>query len=164
MPLWGGRDFVSGNNKPKYANTSNVFGANSAEAIVAGRGVAPGWVQVDYGTGPVSAIGINHRGAGYNANGYIIFTSVDGRGSGANASFVARSNTANATDNVIISVTLNSGGSGYTRTPTATANLGNSNAATFFVYMGGRANRVKIENLVTINDITGSSNAFPTMP
>lgn len=157
MPQWGNIDFVpSGNNKPKFANTANVYGVNVSESrstTWSGKGVAPGWVQVIKGTGGVASIDINVRGAGYNSNGYIIFTG-GGGGSGANASFIARSNTANSTDNVIISVTVNNQGSGYTNTPVATANVSNTVAASFIVYMNGKANRKMTEQLVVMNDVT----------
>jgi hypothetical protein len=161
MSQWGSRDFTSGNNKPVWANTPNVYGANTAEASLAGRGVHPGWVSVVRHTGPVASIEINHPGGGYNANGFIVFTG--GGGSGANASFIAKSNTANVSDNTVISVTLISGGANYNTAPVATANLGNSNAATFVVRMGGKAGRFSIETLVAMDSITGSSNAFPNL-
>lgn len=161
MPLWGNRDFPSGNNKPKYANTANVFGANTAEARAAGKGVHPGWTQFQWGTGGIAGVNIVWRGGGYNANGYVAFTSVDGRGSGANASFIAKSNNANATDNVILQIVVNNPGSGYTRPPTATANLSNSNTAILSVIPGGRMGRPMIETLVAMNDLSGSANTFP---
>jgi hypothetical protein len=156
MPLWGSRYFASGNQKPVFANTANTYGANTS-VVGTKKAHHSGWVSLANGTGPVIEIAINHRGGGYNANGYIIFTG--GGGTGANASFTAKSNVNNATDNVIISVVLNSGGSGYHSTPVATANLGNSNAATFYVTMGGRAGRKNYETLVAMRSLSYVSGA-----
>ncbi len=101
------------NNKPKYANTSNiqsnstihgvaantvkyygrVFGVSATEAgNTTGDGpkvVHPGWVSQKIGTGPVASITLLNGGQGYNSNGYLTVTdtSVYGKGVEANIFF-----------------------------------------------------------------------------
>jgi hypothetical protein len=110
--LWGNKDFVSGNNKPVYANTSNVTSNSVINGTAAGNvkfygivaGVSAneqelansvpqkaahaGWVSLKVGTGPI--VGISATGAtGINAAGFLTIsdTSVIGTGTGANISF-----------------------------------------------------------------------------
>ena len=113
MTLWGNIDYSSGNNKPKYANTSNiqsnstihgvvantvkyygrVFGISAGEAAnTTGDGTKlthAGWVSQKIGTGPVESITLISGGAGYNSNGYLSVTdtSLYGKGTGANIFF-----------------------------------------------------------------------------
>ena len=117
MPLWGNKDYESGNNKPLYANTTNATSssvingtvANTAKfyGIVAGVSAteeavaapAPrstqhaGWNSIKIGTGPITGIRVS-GGTGINATGFLTFTdaSAYGQGTGANISFT----TANA--------------------------------------------------------------------
>lgn len=112
MTLWGNIDTASGNQKPVFANTTNVtssstihgkaantntyygqvYGVSATEAANnTGHGkkvVHAGWVSQKIGTGPIKSIGWS-GGTGYNAAGYLRFTdgSVLGDGTGANASF-----------------------------------------------------------------------------
>ena len=112
MPLWGNKDYATGNQKPLFANTSNissasttvgakantnkfygsVFGVSSTEAdAVSGtnkKPAHPGWVSHKVGTGPIKGISIT-GGNGYNSGGYLILTdtSVANSGSGANISY-----------------------------------------------------------------------------
>ena len=55
MSLYGNLDNATGNNKPKYANTSNVYGVSATErANTSGDGpkiTHTGWVQRTAGTG-----------------------------------------------------------------------------------------------------------------
>lgn len=109
MPLWGNKDYATGNNKPLYANTSNAYSnstingtvanTNAYYGIVAGVSVteeavaapAPrstqhaGWNSIKIGTGPITGI-IATGATGINANGYLRITdgSVLGGGTGAN--------------------------------------------------------------------------------
>jgi hypothetical protein len=115
--LWGNRDFPNGNNKPRYANTSNAYSNSSINGTAANTnayygivaGVSPteeavrapasnssthaGWVSLKVGTGPISGITVSGA-TGINAAGFLTFTdaSVLGQGTGANVSFT----TANA--------------------------------------------------------------------
>lgn len=105
MPLWGNKDYVTGNNKPKYANTTYVVSnstingskANTAKYYGAVWGVSPteqantlaiadghhsqhaGWVSQKIGTGPIKTITITNGGQGYNSAGFL---TISGGGDG----------------------------------------------------------------------------------
>jgi hypothetical protein len=105
MSLWGNLDGRTGNNKPKFANTTyrisnstiNGSAANTAKFYGAVYGVAPneqantlaradgthpqhaGWVSQKIGTGPIKTVTIVNGGQGYNSAGYIV---VSGGGDG----------------------------------------------------------------------------------
>lgn len=56
MPLWGNKDFATGNNKPKYANTASVFGIDVSEqqqsvTSATDRPTHAGWVEKTVGSG-----------------------------------------------------------------------------------------------------------------
>lgn len=110
--LWGNKDFATGNNKPVYANTSNVTSNSTINGTAAGNvkfygivaGVSAGehtrangtpqlpahagWVSLKVGTGPITGISVT-GGTGINAAGFLTITdaSVTGTGTGANISF-----------------------------------------------------------------------------
>lgn len=112
MPLWGNKDYPTGNNKPVYANTSNAYSnstingrsanTNAYYGIVAGVSATEldqsqgasnhpqhaGWVSLKVGTGPIKAISAT-GGSGINAAGYLTITDTSawGQGTGANISF-----------------------------------------------------------------------------
>lgn len=111
------------------------------------RGGHAGWVLVKQGSGPVTSIEITDGGTGYNATGFITFTSDDG--TDANASYTSN-------EGVIETVTLNSGGSGYYVVPDALGDPGGSNAA-FSITLGGRAGRRQVETLVAMGSMTGDA-------
>ena len=141
MSLWGNLDTVSGNQKPLFANTSNVqsnstihgtaantdtyygmvMGVSAGEeANSVGKPQHPthaGWVSVKYGTGPIVSINIANGGVGINSNGYTGFTN--------SSSINVRTNGANIT----------------------WPNLQ--------VTLGGRAGRIKTEVLVAMGSISG---------
>ncbi|MGI9215007.1 MAG: hypothetical protein ACR2HS_05080 [Gammaproteobacteria bacterium] len=177
MALWNSND--QANNAPKYTvvagvnangeqmfgNTqvsafvteqaTGIFGVDTTEAgILTGEGkkvAHAGWNLRKAGSGPVTGIIITGGNVNYNTNGFITFTSTNG--SGANASY-----TVNTVSNTISTITLNSGGSGYTEAPTATAaNATGVNSATFTLTMGGRAGRVQYETLVAMGSIAGDA-------
>ena len=105
MSLWGNLDGITGNNKPKYANTTyrisnstiNGSEANTAKYYGAVYGVSAseqantlakadghhsqhaGWVSQKIGTGPVASIAITSGGQGYNAAGFL---TISGGGDG----------------------------------------------------------------------------------
>lgn len=105
MSLWGNRDGVTGNNKPKYANTTyrisnstiNGSKANTSKYYGAVYGVSAteqantlavvdkhhsqhaGWVSQKIGTGPIKNIIITNGGQGYNAAGFL---TISGGGDG----------------------------------------------------------------------------------
>lgn len=154
MSLYGNIDYASGNNKPKYANTANVYGVSATEAAnTQGDGnkiTHTGWVQQSVGTGPVTAVTISDANTA-SGPGFITFTG--GGGSGANASFTVDAN------NIVNSVTLVSGGSGYTSAPTAAISGSNT---VLTVEVGGRAGRRFYETLVAGGSISGDNPADNT--
>lgn len=105
MSLWGNDDNATGNNKPKYANTSYrvsnstingskantakyygaVYGVSATEqgntlSIAAGHHPAhAGWVSQKIGTGPIKSISITNGGKGYNTAGFL---TINGGGDG----------------------------------------------------------------------------------
>jgi hypothetical protein len=184
MSLWGNLDGRTGNNKPKFANTtyriSNstingsaantakfygaTYGVNAEEAgntVADGKKVAhAGWVSQKIGTGPVASIAITSGGQGYNAAGFL---TISGGGDGtinvsytiANSLNSMQSYSSNARQNVIASITINSPGAGFNVAPTVIAGGSNIAPATFSVGLGGRAGRVQYETLVAMGSITG---------
>lgn len=153
MPQWGNRDFVSGNNKPKWANTSNVFGANTGEAQTAnllGKGVTQGWVQITHGTGYIIALGIANAGSNIQSPGRINLYG-GGATTAANILFGI-----NNISNTVNSFTIVSGGEGYLTMPVAnvTKPPGAGFDAVFTPVMGGRFNRNTFETLVVVKGMT----------
>lgn len=116
MALWGNKDYITGNNKPLYANTTNVFStstihgngatANTDKYYGSVMGisvteqdttVAPqkpthaGWISLKLGTGPVKSVTVS-GGSGINSAGFLVATDAawndgTGLGSGVNLSF-----------------------------------------------------------------------------
>jgi hypothetical protein len=189
MALWSNLDGVSGNSKPKYANTSNitsqssihgevantvayygsVFGVSATEASnTVGDGpkiTHPGWVSQKIGTGPIKSIGLS-GGIGYNAAGYLVVVDTSGlaQGTGANISYtIANSQnslegySSNAQLNVISSITVVNGGSGYSEGAKVTVAPTGSyiTKGTFTVNLGGRGGRRFYETLVATGSIQG---------
>ena len=179
---WGKLDDISGNQKPKFANTANVFGVTATEKAntrgqattnTTGKGVNithTGWVQFRIGEGPVKAIGITSPGSGINSEGFLVFTG--GGGTGANATYtianvqnVMQGYSSNNSWNVINSVILTAVGAGFNCLPTISTAAGSRgltvantiNSPSFVITLGGRAGRISSETLVAINSITGDS-------
>lgn len=157
MPLWSNYDYVTGNGKPLFANTSNAYSnsvingteANTAKyyGIVAGVSAteeavrAPasnssahaGWVSLKVGTGPIAGISVS-GGTGINAAGYLLITdtSVLGQGASANISFT----TANA-QNTLQSSSSNSTLNTYGTFTIVNGGSGFSNASAITVRTNG---------------------------
>jgi hypothetical protein len=134
MPLWGNKDYQTGNNKPLYANTTNATSSsvihgtaantNAYYGIVAG--VSPteldatlsaanhpqhaGWNSIKIGTGPITGITIT-GGTGINASGFlrIADASAHGQGTGANISYTT-ANSQNTLQTFSSNSTLNTFG------------------------------------------------------
>lgn len=116
MSLWGKLDNPSGNQKPLFANTTNVqsnsvihgtkantnafygpvFGVSNREKSNTTHGDAfrvahSGWVSQKIGTGPIASVTVVSGGQGINATSNIWLTlsdgSVLGTGSGGNITF-----------------------------------------------------------------------------
>ena len=184
MSLWGNLDGVTGNNKPKYANTTYAlsnstingdkantakyygatYGVSATEAantLVDGGKVAhAGWVSQKIGTGPIKTITITSGGAGYNAAGFL---TISGGGDGtvnvaytiANSKNTLQPFSTNAAWNVINTLVINSPGAGFNVAPTVIAGGANMAPATFSITMGGRTGRVQYETLVAMGSMTG---------
>ena len=141
-------------------NTVEVANTLLANARGIGKAAHVGWNLRKEGTGYISNIVISSGGQGYNANGFITFTGGGLNNTAANASWTIANSlntqqafSSNAYQNTIVSVTLNSPGSNYTSTPTASALGANISPATFTVTMGGRVGRVQFETLVALNNV-----------
>ena len=173
MPLWGNSDNVTGNNKPKYANTSATLGVSVTEesntqAIAAGN-IPPhsGWVKQTLGTGGIATITISSGGTGINAAGYLTISG--GGGSNANASYTTANSqntmqtySTNSAWNVVASVVINSPGDGFTSAPTITYTGANSTRPTFTATVGGRSGRKFYETLVATGTIAGDDSTDDT--
>lgn len=150
MSLWNNLDGATGNSKPKYANTSSVFGVSATEAAnTLGDGpktTHSGWVQQTIGTGSLSSLTITAPGGGYTA-GFLAISG--GGGTGANGSFTVDGNGNVAT------VVINAVGSGYTSAPTVIVPGSNTAIATVVATVGGRAGRRFYETLVATGSIRG---------
>lgn len=144
MSLWGSTD--QANNKPKYANTANVYGVDAAESGVAGGDVPhTGWVEVKKGAGTVVSVTINDGGTGY-ANGELVeFSAGD-----------AVAVIATDASGVITAVTVTDGGTPLLATPTATPNTVGGSTADLTAVLGGRFGRTQFEVLVA-GGITGDA-------
>jgi uncharacterized protein len=166
MPLYGTLDGPTGNNKPKYANSTTTFGVSATEAAnTLGDGpkiTHAGWVQQTIGTGGISTITITSAGQGINANGFLIV--VGANTTPANVAYYVSSNT-NSALNVITSVVIQNPGAGYTSAPTLVFTGANTVIPVITVTAAGRAGRRFYETLVAggsiAGDDTGDDTYFP---
>lgn len=144
MPLWTANDDPTG--RPNYANTSDVYGVDRAEAAAAGSGVSPGWVKVTIGTGGVVGLTITDGGSGYTSSDTV---TIDGGAAPAttNASYtVTATNGANLTGTVAVV----SGGANVVGT--GTAMLTNfANGDSLFVFSNSSSSTTKKINQVVNN-------------
>lgn len=155
--LWGNKDFATGNNKPLYANTTNVASNSTINGTAAGdfkyygivAGVSAsekeaanskpqnpqhaGWVSLKIGTGPITDISVS-GGTGINAAGYLTIAdaSVHGQGSGANVSFT----TANS-QNTLQTYSTNPAWNTYGTLTIHAAGEGYSNASALTIRTNG---------------------------
>lgn len=157
MALWGTRDFVSGNNKPLWANTANVYGVDMSEAQAANnrtRRMAPGWVEFQRGRGYIRGVSISNAGSNITSAGFVTLN-------GGNFDVAANiSFGINNVSNTVNTVTIVRNGEGYLNVPNAfVLNTGVGFAATFQLTMGGRFGRNVHETLVIVKGITGDADA-----
>jgi len=187
MPLWGRLDNATGNQKPRFANTSNstsnstingtvantnayygnMYGVSATESAAnPNEAVHAGWVSQKIGTGPVISIGITSGGSGINAAGYLLITdsSYLKQGAGFNASFTIansqntlQSFSTNSALNVINSITIVNGGSGFSNASALNVRTNGSNTTwpNLSITLGGRAGRINYETIVAMGSITG---------
>ena len=142
--------YANSNTAQAFSAAVGVYGVDTEEATntqvtpAATRMAHAGWVQRTAGMGAVLTITANSNA--YGTNSFVTFTNGGVGNTAANATVSVASN------GLIQSVTLNSGGL-YQTTPTAKPVSGN---AAFTLTVGGRANRTKYETLVASGTITGN--------
>lgn len=155
MPLWGNTDTVSGNNKPLFANSSDVYGVSTTEALAANntsKQLTPGWVQVTRGTGYLVGVAIGNAGSNIVASGFL---SIGGGGSTSNANVRY---TVNTVSNTVNSVSIVNPGEGFVSSPSANiANTGVGYPAQLVLTFGGRFNRNTYETLVVVKGMGGDA-------
>ena len=144
-----------------------VFGVSAQEASNASSDVVthPGWVSQKIGTGPILGVTLVGGGSGYNSGGYLTVTdtSVSNTGVGANISFTIANTlntlqgfSTNAYWNVIHTIVVNAGGSGYSDSGEVTlAEATPISAASYTITLGGRGDRKSYETLVAMGSISG---------
>ena len=142
--------FANANVAQAFSEAVGVYGVDTQEATntqvtpAATRMAHAGWVQRTAGMGPVLTISAN--ASSYGTNSFVTFSSGGTGNTAANATVAVASN------GLIQTVTLNSGGL-YLTLPTAVPVSGN---AAFTLTIGGRANRTQYETLVASGSITGN--------
>jgi hypothetical protein len=125
-----------------------------------------GWVSVKYGTGPVASMNISNGGMGINAGGFLLLTdgSALGQGQGFNASFTIansqntlQSFSTNSSLNVINTITIINGGSGWSNASAINVRTNGSNTVwpNIQITLGGRGGRILTETIVAMATITG---------
>lgn len=153
------------------ANTAkfygSVFGVDTTEkANTKGHGnkvVHTGWVSQKIGTGPIKSVAWS-GGTGINAAGHIVVTDggIPGKGVAnisytiANSKNTLQAYSSNANWNVIGSITVVDGGSGWSASDKITGIVNKSNIThpTFTFTLGGRGDRTTYETLVAMGSIT----------
>jgi UDP-N-acetylmuramoylalanine-D-glutamate ligase len=167
MPLWGQNNdpAVVSTNKPKWLtgtklkksqNKANTYGVSKAEVANTGRGVSPGWVTAQRGTGPVTRVDVVVLTPGaftVNNNVSVVFATNAG---GQSANGIAQFTNGNLT-----SILVDAGGANYTNAPavTVTGGNGNTTASQLTAIMGGRVGRTNYENLVWIKNMASDDPA-----
>lgn len=156
MSGWTNKDVATGNGKPKFANTGNVYGVSVTEkANTSGKGPVvahSGWVKAVIGTGPLKNILITNAGTGINSSGFLVVTGGNATRQ-ANVSYVAGTGN-NVATNTVVSISINDPGEGYNSSPTISFTGSNTTAPTFSAVLGGRAGRFQSEVLVASGSIT----------
>lgn len=145
MSLWGNID--QANNKPKYANTADVYGVDATEAGVAGGDVPhAGWVKVTKGKGTVVDVVIVGGGSGY-ANGEALIFSAGG----------AEATVTTDGSGVITGIVITSGGTPLEVAPTVTVDTVGGTLADLTAVLGGKAGRTMFEVLVAMGSMSGDA-------
>lgn len=154
MPIWSANDDPTG--RPNYANTSDVYGVDKAEAAVAASGVAPGWVRVTPQTGYVSFLTVVAGGSRYTNSDVV---TVDG---------VSTSGVVNATANVVVGFSANVSGnaavtSGQVNLVSTGYNLttGFANGYEVFVYTNSTSAAVRTINQVVNSTFMNVTSSWP---
>jgi hypothetical protein len=172
MPLWGSVDQeddlpkfhtlenkAAGETANLYANVTlgavqdhqvvGLYGVDVTEANLIGKGVAPGWVLVRSGTGPVLTIGITDGGTGFGNLGVVSVSN-----GVVNAHGLATTNSTGG----ITAITILDGGDGFVNS-TAVAIAAPANAVNAITIGGG----TDYANGEVITFSNGQSNAIGTL-
>lgn len=172
MPLWGSID--QANNAPKYKikakspNTGiqlfgvSVVGIDDGEMQTgASKGAHAGWQQVRRGTGQVATISITAGGSGY-ANTDTI--KVTGQANSSAQSSPAIATVVTDANGAITTLAITDKGAKFCNNSTTSVSVLNANnvasngaGATFSFVLGGRANRVQVETLVSLSSMTANN-------
>ena len=157
---------TAANTAKYYGNMWGVSATEAANTSADGKKVAhAGWVSQKIGTGPIAGLTILTRGTGINTAGFLTFAdgSPLGQGTGLNVSYTI-ANTANLLQasstnpalNGINTITIVSGGSGFSNVSLVTlrTNGANTTLPTFSITPGGRAGRVNYETIVSMGSMT----------
>lgn len=188
MSLWKNIDAANGYGKPLFANTTNAWSSSTINGSAANTnqyygnmyGVSAaedaanphtsshaGWVSQKIGTGPIKSLSVSSGGVGVNSAGFVIVTdgSYLGQGTGTNISYtiantrnVMQAFSTNSSWNVVNTVTVVNGGSGFSNVSAITTTITGSTfttAPTFNITLGGRAGRFTYETIVAMGSITG---------
>ena len=159
---------INGSAANTNAYYGNMYGVSVTEQQNTARhdGSHAGWVSQKIGTGPVSRIDIVSGGAGINAAGYLLISdnSYLKQGAGFNASFsiansqnTLQSYSTNSAWNVINSITIVNGGTGFSNVSALNVRTNGSNTTwpNLSITLGGRAGRFTMETIVAMGSITG---------
>ena len=168
MPLWGKLD--QANNAPKFKINSRspntgiqlfgtgVVGIDDGEMTSKPGPAHAGWQRVRRGAGPVTTINISVGGSGY-ANTDTIRVS----GGALNATATL---TTNATGG-ITTLAITNNGAKFVNNSTTVVAVANSSGgvsagagATFTVTLGGRANRVQVETLISQSSMSANGSSL----
>jgi len=161
-----------------YGNIVGISANEKSNSSGAGPKLThAGWVSQKIGTGPISDVQIATRGAGLNTAGFIVVTDTSPHGQGAsvnisytiaNTANLLQASSANSTLNGISTLTVVSGGSGYSNASQLTAKVSqstNTTQPTFTFVLGGRGGRVAYETIVAMGSIasddTRDNDFFP---
>lgn len=172
MPLWGSKD--QANNAPKFKikakspNTGiqlfgvSVAGIDDGEMQTkANAGAHAGWQQIRRGFGQVSSITITAPGTGY-ANTDTI--KVTGQSNSSAQSTPATATVVTNGSGALTALTITNNGLKFCNNSTTTVSVLNANTvpssgtgATFSFVLGGRANRVQVETLISLSSMTANN-------
>ena len=158
MSLWGNKDQASNAPKFKINPDSPLRGPALYGTQIIGwhagdlpqhRAQNPGWQQITYGRGPLAGLTMVVGGSGYSNTDRV---RVAGAAGSVNASATLVTNATGG----IVSVAVSNVGGKFVNTSTTSVSIFNANntpsvgsGATFTFKLGGRANRITMETLVT---------------
>jgi hypothetical protein len=150
-----------------YGNMYGVSATETQNAFTSHISAHAGWISQKIGTGPISRIEIATRGTGINTAGFLLVTDGSPLKQGANLNIsytiantlnLLQSSSSNSTLNGINTITIVSGGDGWSNIDpsyiTVKVNQSNTTQPTFTLTAGGRAGRINYETIVAMGSIT----------